>query len=277
MKIVLFGASGMLGSDITNVLSVVPDFEVRGFDSHEVDITNTSQVLEALHIEKPNYVVNCAAYTNVDGAEEEEEMAMKVNGYSLHNISEACNEVDAHLIHFSTDYVFNGRNSEGYKEDDQTDPINTYGRSKLQGEEEITRYCKNYSIIRTSWLFGKNGKNFVETMRNLLLEKDEIKVVGDQVGSPTNTHDLAESILDMIQNGFAQGKNIYHRTNAGTCSWYEFAGEIKKIIGAECAILPCSSDEFPRPAKRPSCSILLNTKLPHLRDWKISLVDYFSK
>ncbi len=251
MKVLVFGSGGMLGTDIVNAFQSVPDFEVHGFASHEVDITNAQQVLETLHIQKPEVLINCAAYTNVDAAEEDEEMATRVNGYALHNVSEACNQTNTHLLHFSTDYVFNGENSEGYREDASVDPVNAYGRSKLAGEQEIQKYCQSYSIIRTSWLFGKNGKNFVDTIRKLLSEKDEIKVVDDQKGSPTFTEDLAESIVTLIQSGPPSGKNIYHRTNSGICTWFEFAEEIRSVTGSESHVLPCSTEEFPRPAKRP--------------------------
>lgn len=274
MKVIVLGASGMLGTDIVNAFQSVPDFEVHGFASHEVDITNASQVLETLHIQKPEVLINCAAYTNVDAAEEDEELATRVNGYALHNVSEACNEVNAHLLHFSTDYVFSGENPEGYREDALTNPVNAYGRSKLAGEQEIQKYCQSYSIIRTSWLFGKHGKNFVDTIKKLLEEKDEIKVVNDQKGSPTFTEDLAQSIVELAQSGPPSGKNMYHRTNSGVCTWFEFASEIRDLLHSESRVLPCSTEEFPRPAKRPKCSVLLNTKLPHLRNWKEALRDY---
>lgn len=276
MKVVIFGAKGMLGMDLCEILSHEENFEVHGFGSHEVNIADSEKVKEVLRELHPQIVINCAAYTNVDGAETEKEKASMINGTALETISKACNEIKAHLIHYSTDYVFDGTKADGYSENDATHPINEYGRSKLLGENIVQKMCTEYSIIRTSWLFGKHGKNFVDTIRNLLATKNEIKVVNDQIGSPTFTRDLAQATLDLIRSGQAHGKNIFHLTNSGICTWFDFATEIAKLTKSACRVLPCTSAEFQRPAKRPQYSILKNTRLPTLRDWKSALESYLT-
>jgi dTDP-4-dehydrorhamnose reductase len=276
MKIVVFGARGMLGKDLMEALHKVSGFEVSGY-GREVEITDSESIKRVLLAKQPNVVINCAGYTDVDGAEGDAENAMQTNGYALQGLSEACNAVGAHLMHISTDYVFDGEKAEGYRESDKRNPLSVYGKSKLMGEELIEKYCESYSIIRTSWLFGNHGKNFVDTIRELLDEKDEIKVVNDQTGSPTYTKDLAGAMAELIRGDKAHGKNIYHITNGGTCTWFDFAVEIARIMKSDCSVLPCSTGEFPRPAKRPKISVLFSQKDFRMRSWEDALADYIAR
>ncbi|HUT44119.1 MAG TPA: dTDP-4-dehydrorhamnose reductase [Desulfobacterales bacterium] len=208
-------------------------------------------------------VINAAAYTDVDGCEDNRVHAFAVNGNGPGFISKACAEVDAILVHFSSDYIFDGTKPE-YRENDRPNPINIYGESKLLGEESIAKNMENYRIVRTSWLYGSHGKNFVDTILALSRQMPEVRVVNDQVGKPTYTFDLANKVPEIIS--FDPG--IYHITNDGQCSWYEFA----------CAFIPnaipCSTDEFPRKAKRPANSVLKNTKTSPLRHWKEAVKEY---
>jgi dTDP-4-dehydrorhamnose reductase len=199
----------------------------------------------------------------VDGCEDEWEMAYNVNGSAPGYVAEACAAVNAKLVHYSTDYVFDGSKKE-YVESDATNPINVYGESKLLGEQNIALAMKDYRIVRTSWLFGRNGKNFVDTMLSLSKQMDKVKVVNDQVGKPTYTVDLAEKTREVLE----LPPGIYHITNDGVCSWYEFASAIIPNT------VPCTSAEFPRKAKRPMFSVLVNTKTAPLRHWREALADY---
>ena len=208
-------------------------------------------------------MINAAAYTDVDGCKDNREIAFKVNGEALEYIAKACDKTGAVLVHYSTDYVFDGLR-EAYVESDTPSPINTYGESKLLGEKNIINYMDDYRIIRTSWLFGTYGNNFVKTMFTLSKDMDTVKVVNDQFGKPTYTKDLAQKTNDII--GLASG--IYHITNEGVCSWYEFAAAI--VDNA----VPCSSDEFVRKAKRPKYSVLVNTKTTQMRHWGSALNEY---
>ncbi len=205
-----------------------------------MDITDREQVIRIIKELKPEAVINAAAYTNVDGCEDERELAYNVNGKAPGYVAEACAAINAKLVHYSTDYVFDGSKKE-YVESDTTNPINVYGESKLLGEQNIARAMKDYRIIRTSWLFGRHGKNFVDTMLTLSKQMDRVKVVNDQVGKPTYTVDLAEKTREILE----LPPGIYHITNDGVCSWYEFASAIIPNT------TPCTSEEFPRKAKRP--------------------------
>jgi dTDP-4-dehydrorhamnose reductase len=255
VTVMILGASGMLGHDLQHVF---PDSECS-----RVDINDAKRVEQAIRELSPQVVINAAAYTDVDGCEEHADQAFRVNGESLIQISLSCQEVGAKLIHFSTDYVFNGTREE-YVESDTPDPINVYGRSKLLGEQNIRQHMEDYRIVRTSWLFGKHGKNFVDTMLALSDRMETVQVVNDQFGKPTYTADLAEKTKEII--GLEPG--IYHITNEGICSWYEFASAIIPNT------IPCSSHEFIRKAKRPAYSVLVNTKTGPMRHWKEALADY---
>lgn len=261
IKTLIIGASGMLGFDICKVFP-----EAVKLTHKELDITNRDQVLESIQKIKPEIVVNAAAYTDVDGCEDNQELAFQVNGYGPGYIAEACSKMDATLVHFSTDYVFDGSQT-GYTESDTPDPINVYGRSKLLGEKKIAENMDDYRIIRISWLFGTHGKNFVETILKLSGELSEVRVVNDQFGKPTYTVDLAKRIVKISE----LEAGIYHLTNEGVCSWFDFASA---FIGNA---IPCTSEEFPRKAKRPNYSVLVNTKTEPMRHWREALKDYLKE
>ncbi|WP_235268125.1 dTDP-4-dehydrorhamnose reductase [Methanosarcina mazei] len=258
IKTLIIGASGMLGSDLCKVF---PD--AVKLTHHDLDITDREQVIESILKIKPDVVINAAAYTNVDGCEDNKELAFQVNGSGPGYIAEACARAGAKLVHFSTDYVFDGSKKE-YVESDIPDPINVYGDSKLLGEKKIIENMDDYRIVRISWLFGIHGKNFVETMLKLSGEMDTVKVVNDQFGKPTYTVDLASKVKEIIE----LDPGIYHITNDGICSWYEFASSIIDNV------IPCTSEEFPRKAKRPKYSVLVNTKTEPMRHWREALKDY---
>jgi dTDP-4-dehydrorhamnose reductase len=259
-KILILGAHGMLGSDLQKNF---PGAELRG---HELDITDGARVASLIRELVPELVINAAAYTDVDGCEDNRDLAFAVNGESLAPLAQACHDSGSCLIHFSTDYVFDGMKP-GYNEDDEPGPINVYGESKLLGEVNIRNHMKDYRIIRTSWLFGKNGRNFVETMIRLSGEMDQVRVVSDQVGKPTYTVDLAKKTWEI----FGREPGIYHVTNEGSCSWYEFARAIIPNV------IPCSTSEYPRKAKRPANSILANNKTQPMRHWREALNDYLEE
>jgi dTDP-4-dehydrorhamnose reductase/glucose-1-phosphate thymidylyltransferase short form len=257
-NILILGANGMLGHDLTTVF---PGARLCGHK--DLDITDGAAVKAYILEMKPDLVINAAAYTNVDGCEDDPETAFAVNGDAPGYIAAACREVGAVLVHYSTDYVFDGTKTE-YAESDKPNPINVYGASKLRGEQKIAENMDDYRIIRTSWLFGRHGKNFVETIRHLSRENETVRVVTDQVGKPTYTVDLAHKTAEIA--GCPPG--IYHATNDGVCSWYEFARAFAPNI------VPCTSAEFPRKAKRPAYSVLTNTKTSPMRPWKEALEDY---
>jgi dTDP-4-dehydrorhamnose reductase len=260
IKTLILGAGGMLGTDLRKAF---PD--AMALTHRDVDITDREQVLRVIKERMPEAVINAAAYTNVDGCEDEQELAYSVNGKAPGYIAEACAATGAKLVHYSTDYVFDGTKNE-YLESDAANPVNVYGKSKLMGEQHIARATGDYRIIRTSWLFGRHGKNFVDTMLTLSKQLDKVKVVNDQVGKPTYTVDLAKKTGEVL--GMPQG--IYHITNDGVCSWYEFASAIIPNT------VPCTSEEFPRKAKRPKFSVLVNTKTAPMRHWREALADYLS-
>lgn len=251
----------MLGSDLCKVFP-----EAIKLTHKELDITNRDQVLESIRKIKPDIVLNAAAYTDVDGCEDNQEFAFHVNGYGPGHIAEACSIIEAKLVHFSTDYIFDGSKKK-YIESDIPNPINVYGHSKLLGENKITENTDDYRIIRTSWLFGIHGKNFVEAMLRLSKEMDTVKVVNDQFGKPTYTIDLANKVKEIIE----LEPGIYHITNDGICSWYEFASAIIDNT------VSCTSNEFPRRAKRPRYSVLENTKTKPMQHWKKALKDYLKE
>ena len=257
IKTLILGANGMLGYDLQKIF---PDAVARGRD---LDITDEALVSTSIQELNPDLVINVAAYTDVDGCEDNPEIAFRVNGKALEYIAKACSKTEATLVHYSTDYIFDG-SKEGCVESGQPSPINAYGESKLLGETNVMKNMDDYRIIRTSWLFGVHGKNFVETMLHLSGEMDTVKVVNDQFGKPTYTADLARKTAEIV--GLAPG--IYHITNAGICSWYEFAAAVIDNVS------PCSSDDFVRKAKRPRYSVLTNTKTTPMRHWSDALKEY---
>lgn len=267
-RILVTGANGMLARDLCPMLEDA-DFEVIETTRNELDVTDELQVRRVISDVKPDYVIHCAAYTNVDKAEEEAEIAELVNAKSAEYIAKACNSNNAIMIYISTDYVFDGTKKTPYVPEDTTNPTGAYGLSKLHGEEAVRKFCPAHYIIRTSWLYGHHGKNFVETMISLA-EKTELKVVDDQVGCPTWTVDLSDAIISFIDEEPPFG--TYHACGAGSTSWYGFAKEIFDLMSLNVNLIPCTTEEFPRPAKRPAYSVMDNEGL--LRDWKQALQEY---
>lgn len=243
----------------------------------DIDITNHDQVLEKLTALKPSTIINAAAYTAVDDCEIKRDIAMLVNGTAPGYLAEVAKQVGATLVHYSTDYVFAGDSAEGYDEAAPvTLPVNVYGESKAAGERAIAAQAdanwSDWFVIRTAWLYGANGKNFVDTILKLAATKPELAVVDDQHGSPTYTADLSEQTNVLLTGSYANG--IYHVTNSGQCTWYDFAKTAVTLSGGTTLVKPCTSADFPRPAKRPAYSVLLNTKLPALRPWQEALAAY---
>jgi dTDP-4-dehydrorhamnose reductase len=275
MKILVTGAAGMLGSDLMVRLNGA--HEPVGVDIREFDVLKLDDVRKALIDIKPDWVVHCAAYTNVDGCEKDPGKAMSVNGDGAGNVARACWEVGAKLAYISTDYVYDGKKDEPYAETDPVGPLNVYGESKLRGERLATETLPNALIIRTSWLFGHNGPNFVEAILKRAGEVDELSVVDDQVGSPTYTEDLADGIVRLIEAG-AEG--IVHLSNEGTCSWYDYAVEMLRLAGMDnVGVKRITTEELARPALRPAYSALSKRKYTELtghalRDWKDALAAY---
>lgn len=268
-KVLVTGASGMLGQDLCPIL------EDNGYDVFEtdidlLDITNPDNIDKIFSGEKPEIVIHCAAYTNVDKAEEDIKTARLINATGTENIAKACKKYNATMVYISTDYVFNGEGTKPYKPLDETAPLNNYGLTKWEGEEAVRNNLEKYYICRTSWLYGHHGKNFVETMISLA-NKPELKVVDDQVGCPTWTVDLSNAIIKIIKD---KPYGTYHTCGYGNTSWYGFAKEIFNQAGLKVNLKPCTTDEFPRPAKRPAYSIMDNDGL--LRDWKKALKDYMA-
>jgi len=267
MNILILGSEGMLGTALMRVFD-----DATGYDREELDITDFDAVEDTLQELEPDLVINAAGYTDVDSCETNEDLANLVNGEAVGNLARVCRDFSINLVHFSTDYVFDGESPLGYSEFDEPNPINIYGSSKLKGEKLIQENTENFYIIRTSWLFGPNGKNFVETMLKIGPEKGKLDVVDDQVGNPTYTLDLAKAVQRLITHANEYG--IYHITNAEPVSWFDFAEEIFDLADLNVKVSPVSSDEFKRPAKRPECSILLNEKFPPLRSHTEALEEY---
>jgi dTDP-4-dehydrorhamnose reductase len=272
VKVAVTGSEGMLGHDIQRAFS---DVELFCLTYENLDITVLDEVVRRIWEIRPDYVINAAAFTDVDRCEAEPDLACRVNGLGARNIAIACEEVGCPVVQISTDYVFNGNKIGPYDEWDDTNPINQYGLSKLMGERFVMSLTNRYYIVRTSWLYGKKGKNFVDTIGRLLSERDGIDVVHDQVGSPTYTVDLARKLKEIIGKGYG----IYHATNTGSCSWYEFAAAIARKKGIGKRITPVTSEAFRRPAKRPANSVLGHTMLRleglgDMRPWEEALGEY---
>lgn len=256
MKVLVTGSNGQLGKACVTALD--GEHQVIAIDIDEADLTQPIQVENLFEKHEINWVVHCAAWTDVDGAEVHKDESMAANAKATNFLVEQCKKHNAGITMISTDYVFDGRNRDGYLEDHERNPINWYGKTKLRAESAVFGYGQ---IVRTSWLFGE-GNNFVRTMLKLMRKNDSLKVVSDQVGSPTYCADLAEVIKFLIEDGTA---GIYHATNSGSCSWYEFACEIASIINFDANnINPCSSGQYPTKAKRPACSVLKSSYLEKL-------------
>ncbi|MGE0993478.1 dTDP-4-dehydrorhamnose reductase, partial [Bacillus sp. GMa5/2] len=252
MKVLVTGAKGQLGQDVLCLLENQP-WEVFGFGREELDITNEEQVREKVLAIKPNIIIHTAAYTQVDQAESDEETAFKVNAEGTKYLAQAAEAVEAKFCYVSTDYVFDGTNNEPYKTNDETNPQTIYGKSKLAGEQYTSEYCSKYFVVRTSWVFGLHGNNFVKTMLRLADERSELEVVSDQFGSPTYTNDLARFIIELVETN---KYGIYHASNSGVCSWYEFAKEIFRQSNRNINVNAISTAEFQRPAQRPAYSVV---------------------
>lgn len=270
MKIIVTGAKGQLGSDVMQRLSEI-GAEAIGADIDRLDITDEKAVDLFFKESRADGVIHCAAYTNVDLAESQREICRKINADGTRNIAAACEKYGMKLLYLSTDYVFDGRGTEPFETDSPKAPCNFYGETKLEGEMEAARLCKKLFIVRISWVFGENGKNFVKTMLRLASEKPEISVVCDQTGSPTYTKDLAVLLCEMI-SGCKYG--VYHATNEGVCSWAEFADKIMELSKSETKIIPIPSSEYKSAAVRPANSRLSKSsldkngfsRLPHWED-----------
>ena len=258
MKALVTGVKGQLGYDVMKVLEA-RGYEGVGVDVEDMDITDEAAVRRVIGEVKPDVIVHCAAYTAVDAAEDNVELCRKINVDGTLNIAKQAKELDAKMIYISTDYVFNGKGEKPWEPDDPNkEPLNVYGQSKYDGELAVIHTLDKYYIVRISWVFGENGKNFVKTMLRVGKEKGVAKVVDDQIGSPTYTADLAELLVDMAER---EEYGTYHATNEGLCSWYEFTKEIYKQAGLDVDLSPCSSDEFPAKANRPSNSRMSKDKL----------------
>ncbi len=277
-RVLVTGANGMLGRDLTEALS--RRYEVYGRDIDDFDITREKETMDAMREIRPDIVIHAAAYTDVDGCESHIELANSVNGLGTKNVASACRELRAKMVYISTDYVFDGTKSGAYSEEDPTCPVNAYGRSKLEGERWVRAMVDQFVIVRTAWLFGRWGGNFVKTILRLAREKGALSVVDDQFGSPTYTVDLSQGIGAIMEN---RCRGIYHITNGGTCSWYEYAREILAMSGLDrVPVRPISSGQLNRPAKRPHNSVFALSKFERdtgyrMRHWREALGDYLER
>jgi dTDP-4-dehydrorhamnose reductase len=274
MKILITGSNGMLGHDLAEVLK--KSHELVLTTSETLDITDEKQAMDVIREADPDVVINSAAYTNVDGCEENPDLAYSVNGEGVRNLALACRQAGCVLLHISTDYIFDGTAREPISEDGEIGPISVYGKSKLKGEEAIIEILDEYFIVRTAWLYGLNGGNFPKTMLELAKSHDEITVVYDEVGTPTYTPDLACAISRLIETDYY---GIYHITNSGSCSWCEFSRYIFEIADKDINVIPVTAAEFARPAPRPSYSVLDNRNwIEHgfepLRNYKEAIKEY---
>ncbi|MBQ2897598.1 MAG: dTDP-4-dehydrorhamnose reductase [Clostridia bacterium] len=284
MRVLITGAKGQLGTQLARILqnkeseighipACYNNAEVVLCDVQELDITNKDEVLAFGEFD---IIFNCAAYTNVNKCETEEDFAYKINAVGAENLALLAKKTGAKLVHISTDYVFDGEKTDIYSEDDECCPVSAYGRTKRAGEEKIISACDKYFIVRTAWLYGYYGNNFVKTIRKIATENDSIKVVADQFGNPTNVCDLAHHMLLL---GVSDKYGIYHCTGKGVCSWHDFATEIVKVFEIDCDVKKCTTEEYPTPAKRPKNSALSHKNLEsavgdYMRDWKEALLCF---
>jgi dTDP-4-dehydrorhamnose reductase len=290
-SIVVTGANGQLGKELSELTSLYPRYNFVFLTKEELPVHEFEAVRNFFKSTQPQYCINCAAYTAVDKAESEKKLAFRINGEAIGVLAAACRENNTKVIHISTDYVFDGNATTPYKEDSPTNPQSIYGASKLEGEKTAMQFNPDSIIIRTSWVYSEFGKNFVKTMMKLMSEKDEINVVNDQYGSPTYAHDLAKIIINIIVNCHTDSNRetivnwtpgIYHYSNEGVITWYNFAIAIKELSGSSCKINPITTEQFPTPAKRPAYSVLDKTKIQQtfgikLKDWKESLAICLQK
>ncbi|MCT4603416.1 MAG: dTDP-4-dehydrorhamnose reductase [Marinifilum sp.] len=272
-NILVTGCNGQLGSEIKELSTHYPNFKFVFTDVEELDITSFSEIESFVNGKNFRYLINCAAYTNVDGAEENRKMAKLLNAEAVKNLATISKQNNIIPIHLSTDYVFSGKGCKPYDEAEETAPQNVYGNTKLKGEIYLQKICPNHIIIRTSWLYSPFGKNFLKTMMNLGKEKDELNVVVDQIGTPTYAYDLALCILHIIQklenDNCFKNFGIYHYSNDGVCSWFDFATEIQIFSDNKCKINSIDSESFKTLAKRPHYSVLNKSKIKHIFDLDI--------
>ncbi|NFB70841.1 dTDP-4-dehydrorhamnose reductase [Clostridium butyricum] len=287
MRILITGCKGQLGTELQDIVrkdraeigevsNIIKEANIIALDVDKLDITDLNSVKNVLNTIKPDVVINCAAATNVDGCESDEDFAFKVNALGPRNLAMVCEEIGAKLVQVSTDYVFSGIGEKPLTEYDLTAPYSVYGKTKLLGENYVREFCSKYYIVRTAWLYGYVGHNFVYTMRRLGKEKDSINVVNDQIGNPTHANDLAYHILKLIET---DEYGIYHCTGKGECSWYDFAKMIIELSGEKCTVNPCTSEEYKTPAKRPEYSsldnmMLRNTVGDEMRNWQDAIKSF---
>ncbi|WP_283624616.1 dTDP-4-dehydrorhamnose reductase [Clostridium butyricum] len=287
MKILITGCKGQLGTELQDIVrkgraeigeisNIIKEANIIALDVDELNITNLMEVKEKIGFLKPDVVINCAAATNVDGCESDEDFAFKVNSLGPRNLAMICDEMGAKLVQVSTDYVFSGVGEKPLTEYDLTAPYSVYGKTKLLGENYVREFCSKYYIVRTAWLYGYVGHNFVYTMRRLGKEKECINVVNDQIGNPTHANDLAYHILKLIET---DEYGIYHCTGKGECSWYDFAKMIIDLSGEKCIVNSCTSEKYETPAKRPEYSsldnmMLRNTVGDEMRNWQDAIKSF---
>lgn len=274
-RVLVTGINGQLGYD------VIKELDKRGYisigvDKEKMDLTDLSNINSFIKDSNVDAIIHCAAYTAVDLAEDNKELCEIVNSLSVKEIANVCKELDIPLVYISTDYVFDGSKDEEYTENDIENPINVYGKTKLDGENYVKEILDKYYIVRISWVFGENGKNFINTMLRLSKEHKELNIIDDQIGSPTYTKDLAPLLADMLET---DRYGLYHATNEGFCSWYEFAKEIFKIKNIDIKVNPISTKDYPTKARRPLNSKMSKQKLIDkgfipLRNWKEAVKDY---
>lgn len=274
-KIIVTGSNGQLGSELKELSSFYPQYQFIFFGREEFQISDAEVANKIIEQYQPQYLINCAAYTAVDKAESEKELANEINGPAVGNLALACKQHQTKFIHISTDYVFNGKQKKPLQETDDVDPINFYGQSKLNGEQLALQNNADAVIIRTSWVYSSYGNNFVKTMMRLMKERESINVVSDQFGSPTYAADLAGAIMQIISfEKWMPG--IYNYSNEGIISWFDFASEIKLLTHSLCNVKPIATAQYPTPANRPKYSVLDKTKINktffiQLKYWKESL------
>jgi len=289
VKILITGALGQLGSSLKQILNngnsvlgeipvIYKEAQTECIDFKELDITNLETVMAYIENSKPELIINCAAYTNVDGCEANQDDAFKVNALGARNMAIAAEKIGAKLVHVSTDYVFDGNGTKPANEAMTCHPQSAYGTTKYLGEQYVREFCSRYFIVRTAWLYSNIGKNFVKTIMKAGRERGALKVVNDQIGNPTNAVDLAYHVLKIAAS---QEYGIYHCTGKGECSWCDFAAKIIEYAGIDATVSPCSTDEYPSPAKRPAYSALDNMMLrctvgDEMRPWQDALRDFFN-
>lgn len=293
MKILITGASGQLGTELQRqlrtgscALGSIPErlqnATIIPTDMNELDITDREATIAFVRRHQPDTIINCAAFTNVDGCETQREAAFKVNALGPSNLAQAAQRVNARLIHVSTDYVFSGQGDTPLDEAEPIGPVSAYGKTKALGEQYVLQQCQRSFVVRTAWLYGYAGKNFVKTIVNAAKKFGKLEVVSDQLGNPTNAEDLAYHLLQLA---VSHEYGIYHCTGEGICSWYDFASEIVRLSGVEAQVLPCTSQEYaqkhPAAANRPAWSALENRMLActvgnKMRPWQLALEDFFA-